>query len=110
MSESVRKLPSIKIIGGSYRSFTFDVGTYDASTSTATLTITDYINPNNAPVLTKACSISGAESNIVTVALLPIETISLYGKYIYQISIVSDGGSGEPLQGLITITKNNNPV
>lgn len=107
MSESIRTLPHVKIIGGSYRNLTFDLGAYDASDSTVTLTVTDYINPHNPPVITKSCSVSGVGHNIINAALNPVETQDLYGKYIYQISIISQGGSGEVLQGFLTITRNN---
>lgn len=49
---------------------------------------------------------NGVES-IIAVTLLPTETVGLYGKYIYQITIQDMSGETEiPSQGILGITNN----
>ena len=52
---------------------------------------------------------SGAHDNVLRVTLTPSETVDLFGKYIYQISIRDIGGDVEiPKQGVLYITNNIN--
>jgi hypothetical protein len=65
------------------------------------------------PILTKSMKAifnnDGTSDNVLTVTLLPTETVDLFGKYIYQIMIRDIDGDVEiPKQGILYITNNIN--
>jgi len=52
---------------------------------------------------------AGTANNVLTVKLLPTETVELFGKYIYQIIIRDiDGDVEVPKQGILYVTNNIN--
>lgn len=74
----------------------------------------DYSDKTGDPLITKSLTFSigdddtGAK-NVASVDLLPKETLGLYGKYIYQITIKDIDGEAEiPNQGILLITHNIN--
>ena len=65
------------------------------------------------PILTKSMEAiyndSGTSNNVLTVKLLPNETVELFGKYIYQIIIRDIDGDVEiPNHGILYIINNIN--
>ena len=63
------------------------------------------------PILTKTMEVSydleDDCDNILTVKILASETVDLFGKYIYQISMRDLGGDVEiPKQGILYISNN----
>ena len=115
MQSKVYDLPEILFVGGETHDLRFCLFTdtrkpFSASGATATFSVVYSVNRTGTPVLSKPMSIiandDGVE-NILTVTLLPQETVNLYGKYIYQITIQEMSGETEiPSQGILGITNN----
>ena len=108
MQSKVYDLPEILFVGGETHDLRFCL--FSASGATATFSVVYSVNRTGTPVLSKPMSIvandDGVE-NILTVTLLPQETVNLYGKYIYQITIQDMSGETEiPSQGILGITNN----
>lgn len=115
MQEKVYKLPEISFVGGETRKLLFRLLTeggyiFEASGSSATFSVVGSTNRTGAPLISKAMDIRADENGIesvLTVTLLPAETVNLFGKYIYQISIMDKSGEIEiPSQGVLCITNN----
>ncbi len=115
MISKVYNLPEISFVGGETHDLRFHLFTdtgrvFNASGAKATFSIVYSVNRTGAPVLSKAMSViaddDGIES-ILAVTLLPKETVDLYGKYIYQITIQYMSGETDiPSQGILGITNN----
>ena len=74
--------------------------------------IVSFTNKMGAPILSKDMGVAtdkeGTE-NVLVVKLLPHETVDLYGKYIYQITLRDVDGIVEiPKQGILYVTNNIN--
>ena len=113
------ELPTIYFVGGESQSFTFNTYFYKTGDPfsltgcTANFSIATFTNRSESPVLSKSMSVktseTGSTDNILTVDLAPVDTASLSGKYIYQITIRDTSGrTAIPQQGVIYITKNIN--
>lgn len=112
-------LPTIDFVGGETQDLAFNVyfheldKPFSLAGCTANFSIVNYTNKMGAPILTKEMgSTYGSTAlvdNVLTVKLLPSETVNLYGKYIYQITIKDVEGNVEiPKQGILYITNNIN--
>lgn len=110
-------LPTIDFVGGETQELSFHVYFYigkkpfSLSSCECSFAIVNFTNKTGAPILTKAMGIAysgdGVSDNVLTVKLLPSETIDLFGKYIYQITIKDiDGDIEIPKQGILYITNN----
>lgn len=106
------KLPEWNFIGGSSQERTFNFVTdegriYNFPSCTASFSIVD-IAKNS--VLTKQITlIADADGNLnaTTVTLSPIDTVELFGKYIYQITVKDTSGNVTiPSQGIMNVTDN----
>lgn len=115
-------LPPMDFVGGSTQDLVFHCYHYlnkkaqDLSSCTANFSIINFVNKNGDPLVSKqmdigvAPDIDGEVSNVLRVALAPLDTVNLpAGKYIYQITIKDISGDVEiPDQGIIHIINNIN--
>lgn len=122
MQSSNNSLPTIEFVGGSTQNFAFNVYQYatklpfDLSSCSANLSITEFVNPDGDPLISKSMEISKSDqsvstsvSNILKVTLNPQDTVNLHGKYIYQISIKHLTGEIDiPQHGIMYIHSNIN--
>lgn len=109
-------LPTIDFVGGETLKLIFHVyyqnkpQFFDLVNTSANFSIVDYANKHGTPILSKAMNVSfgeTAESNYLSVTIHPAETVELYGKYIYQITLKDADGTTEiPKQGIMYITNN----
>lgn len=119
MLNPVYNLPEIHFVGGESQHFLFNLLTasgyeYDATNCEVGFAIINYTNKNGSPIITKnATIIDGANGvkNVAEVKLAPTDTLYLYGRYIYQITVNGKDSSGGkiseiPGQGIIDITRN----
>ena len=112
-------LPTIDFVGGETQDLAFHVYFYinnkpfSLSGCTCNFSIVSFTNKTGAPIISKEMSPKYnddlSSDNVLTVTLTPQETVNLFGKYIYQISIRDIGGDVEiPKQGILYITNNIN--
>ena len=81
---------------------------FNAADCEAVFHLTDLQNIASAPLLEKTCTLDTAVAagNVVTVHLKPEDTMSLSGKFIYQVTLTDRDGEADVLQGLLTIRPN----
>lgn len=115
MQRKICDLPEISFVGGETRQFRFPLRdkkgrVFDVSGATANFSVVGAMNRSGAPIVSKPMDLVADENGItsvLTVTLLPAETVNLYGKYIYQVSIRDVYGDIEiPSQGVLFITNN----
>ena len=108
-------LPEVSFVGGESHDFKFSLFTdtgraFNASDINATFSIVSSINRTGQPILSKNMTViadTSGTKNIITVTLQPNETVNLYGKYIYQITLQDISGETEiPSQGILGIINN----
>ena len=120
MLNKMYKLPEISFVGGTSEEFRFDVF-HDESNpqpfglfgGTVNFSIVNIVNKNGTPLVSKAMEIvksdDGVDFNVLRVSLEPTDTVDLFGKFVYQITIKDvDGNVDIPHQGIINISKNIN--
>lgn len=115
MQTKIYNLPEITFVGGETHDLKFKLFTdtgkvFNASGASAIFSIVGSVNRTGAPLLSKQMKIiaddNGIES-VLTVTLLPKETVNLFGKYIYQITLIDTSGEVEiPSQGMLRMTNN----
>ena len=107
-------LPTIDIVGGETESLTFNIYTSThepadlVSGTECGFAIAPYVAQNATPLITKTCTIQAGSSganNVVITSLSSSDTVNLYGKYIYQLTI-KFGNRAEPYQGIMYIARN----
>lgn len=115
MLNPIYNLPKIDFVGGESREIYFRIYTRDGKEYNTTdceikFSIINYSNKNGDPEVVKDTIVSNSASGmpcIVKVELQPEDTVYLYGKYIYQLSIRDMVGEVEiPGQGVIMINRN----
>ena len=113
-------LPNIDLIAGDTRDINFhcyfhrNKEALDMTGCTAKFSITDFVHKTSRPKVTKVMdlrfgNIAGGTNvkNIFHVQLVRDDTIDLYGKYIYQITVKGpDGRTDIPDQGTMYIKRN----
>ena len=118
MIHAIYNLPEMSFIGGESQTLIFNLLTYDgndfdASECDVGFALIHYSNKNGIPILTKKANILEGDEGIMNIAnfdLLPEDTLGLYGRYVYQITISDAYGNTEiPGQGIIDITRNIHP-
>ena len=116
-------LPTVDLIGGSFRSLTFNTfadsksSPYDIRGCIAYFSVSPYINPESGPIIPRrrmdAGTVSSSEGEIkaayLTVRLSASDTMNLQGKYIYQIAIVNPSGDQDISQGILFVFRNVDP-
>jgi len=115
VQQNIYSLPEISFVGGETRDLNFRLLTdngkvFSASGASTTFSIVNSVNRTGAPIISKPMDIIADDNDIdsiLTVTLLPAETVNLFGKYIYQITIIDLSGEVEiPSQGILRITNN----
>ena len=120
MRHDVYSLPEVMFVAGQsntlrWRLFTEQNVPFNADGCTGNFALFNYSDKYiDEPLVSKPLSfvigddVTGAK-NVATVDLLPTDTLGLYGKYIYQITIKDIDGEVEiPNQGIFNIFHNIN--
>ena len=119
MKQKPFTLPEIDFIGGSTQELVFHCYSMkhekpiDLSFCTANFALVNFVNKSGDPLVEKEMEVcvdnDEGTANILKVVLSPKDTVSLNGKYIYQITIVDiEGAVDIPDQGIAYISKNIN--
>lgn len=117
MQTTVYTLPEISFVGGETQEFNFHLKNhrgepFDASGADVNFAICNYSNKTGSPILSYTPELLADKTGCASVIILKIpkeDTALLYGKFIYQITIVDASGSSEiPNQGIMNIAKNIN--
>ena len=105
MQTKLTTMPEWDFVGGETQKRTFTIYkpsgiAYDIPNGTASLAIVDFVNRDSYPLLEK-------QSCKVAFSLSPSDTLSLFGKYIYQVTIKDGNGNASiPYQGIMVIARN----
>lgn len=105
-----KKLTTISFIGGASKTLGFRIfnrggSPIDVSNCTGRFAIINSVNKYGEPLFTQ--NMSPYDFNVFTVSIPSDATVDLYGKFIYQISVVDeDGNAEEPQQGDLYIYNN----
>ena len=111
-------LPEISFVGGEYQNLVFNLLTtsgtdFDAGECKVGFAVIHYANKNGIPILTKDAEIRCGKNGVMSIAVIdiqPNDTVDLYGRFVYQITICdADGATEIPGQGIIDITRNIHP-
>lgn len=120
MVSNIYTLPEIDFVGGSTTELIFNVywgrenpKPFGMVGAIANFAIIDYVNKTGTPIISKAMDVRlNADDtfyNVLYVELKPNETLDLFGKFIYQITIKDvDGTADIPQQGIMYIHNNIN--
>lgn len=111
------ELPTITFVGGETRDLAFHIyhyigkRPYSLSDCDCTFSLVNFTTKGGKPILSKEMTVIYDETetidNILTVTLESSESVNLFGKYIYQITIQDRDGEVEiPSQGIMYITNN----
>ena len=112
-------LPEISFVGGESQVFLFNMRTmsgndFDGTNCSVGFALIHYANKNSAPLLVKEAELKIGDNgflNIASIHLSPSDTVGLYGRFVYQITINDSEGFTEiPGQGIINITRNIHPL
>ena len=115
MVNPIYNLQTLDFVAGETQSLFFHLLTnagspFDANGCDVSFAIINYTNKTGVPIVVKGTKVlMGTEGipNIVNVELEPEDTVHLYSRYVYQLSIRDAYGETEiPGQGLINIAKN----
>ncbi len=115
MQTNMYTLPEWNFVGGETqrRSFTLmkqNGSIYDLPSSTASLSIVDFVNPGMDPIVTKQVPVEDNKDGKfceVIFGLSPADTVDLSGKYIYQVTIKdASGNTSIPRRGYMHIIEN----
>ena len=119
MRHDICTLPEVVFVSGQsltlrWRLWTVKNVPFNADGCTGNFSVVDYSDKTGDPLITKPLQFfigddeTGAK-NIASVDLIPDDTLGLYGKYIYQITIKDIDGEAEiPNQGFLLISHNIN--
>lgn len=120
MVNNIYTLPQIDFVGGSTADLIFNVywGTenprpFGMVGCVANFAVIDYVNKTGTPIISKTMEVRlNADDtfyNVLYVELKPSDTLDLFGKYIYQITIKDvDNSVDIPQQGILYIHNNIN--
>lgn len=117
MQSKIYTLPEITFVGGKTQELNFnlkerDGSWYNANYCTVNFSACNYSNKVGEPLFSIKPVLLSNDDNIkhILKIIIPAEkSIKLYGKYIYQITIMDDTGKIEiPNQGIMNITRNIN--
>jgi len=118
MLNKMYSLPEIRFVGGSSENLQFnlyydenDPKPFNLFGGEANFSIVHFINKNSTPLVSKGMEIgmNDAEThhNVLRVSLEPADTVDLFGKFVYQITLKDiDGDIDIPHQGIINIYNN----
>ena len=117
--EYIYTLPEISFVGGEKQTLIFNLFTpppnpapYNANGCLINFSVINSSNKTGQTVLSKNVTPSLDAAQVYSravVELFPLETVHLYGKYIYQLSLINDDDETEiPNQGVMFIVRNIN--
>ena len=118
MLNKMYSLPEIRFVGGSSEDLQFNLyydddgpKPFNIFGGEANFSIVNFINKNSTPLVSKRMEIGSNDDkmiyNIVRVSLDPDDTVDLFGKFVYQITLKDvDGNVDIPHQGIINIHNN----
>ena len=118
MLNKMYSLPELCFVGGSSEDLQFNLfynkdnpEPFNIFGGEANFSIVNFLNKNSTPLVSKKMDIgmNDAEThyNILRVSLEPSDTVDLFGKFVYQITIKDiDGNVDIPHQGIINIHNN----
>ena len=115
MQTKLTTMPEWNFVGGETQKRTFTLYkpsgiAYDIPNGTASLAIVDFVNRTSSPSLTKQSSVTAdanGKSCKVAFTLDPSDTVSLFGKYLYQVTIKDGNGNASiPYHGIMVIARN----
>lgn len=118
MLNKMYSLPEVCFVGGSSEDFQFNVfydkdgpKPFNLFGGTAKFSIVNFLNKNSTPLVSKDMEIDMNDEdthyNVLRVSLEPEDTVDLFGKFVYQITIRDiDGNIDIPHQGIINIHNN----
>lgn len=106
-------LPDWTFVGGETQEYEFILrsengGYYDIPGAMSSLAVAEFTNPSNVVLRKEAPIVSnGTYHCLVSFALDPVDTVNLYGKHIYQITIRTASGTVTvPQRGRMYIVEN----
>lgn len=117
MRHDIYTLPEIVFVAGQSNTIRWHLFTpahhpYNANGCTGNFSVVDYSDRTSDPLISKPLTFDFGDDgikNVASVDLLSSDTLGLYGKYIYQITIKDiDGESEIPNQGFLQIYHNIN--
>lgn len=122
MLNKMYSLPELCFVGGSSEDLQFNLFYNEADPKPfnifggeANFSIVNFLNKNSIPLVSKKMIIAINEEetyyNVLRVSLEPEDTVNLFGKFVYQITIKDiDGNVDIPHQGIINIHNNIDKV
>lgn len=119
MRQDIYTLPEVVFVSGQSNSFRWRLFTaakvpFNASGCSGNFAAVDYSDKTGDPLISKPLTFSVGDDetgamNIASVDLEPDDTLGLWGKYIYQITIRDVDGEAEiPNHGILHIAHNIN--
>lgn len=117
MQTNIYTLPELTFVGGKTQELYFNLktgsrGRYNADGCSVNFSICNYSNKTGTPLISLTPEIIMNEDGVADVVHVTIpsdNTVRLYGKYIYQLTIIDISGKVDvPNQGIMNITKNIN--
>ena len=117
MRNDIYTLPQDVFVAGqsfgyAWRLFTKSGTPFNADGCVGNFAVINYSNKHGTPEISKPVEFQRGDSgviNLATVELTPSDTLDLFGKYIYQLTIKDiDGNIEIPNQGILLISKNIN--
>ncbi len=118
MIHAIYTLPEMSFVGGEsqtlmFNLFTIDGNDFDAGECEVGFALVHYSNKNGIPILTKKAEIWEGNNGVMNTARVDLtseDTLDLYGRYVYQLTVNDSFGNTEiPGQGIIDITRNIHP-
>lgn len=118
MLNKIYRLPEIRFVGGSSEDLQFNLYQNESNPEpfslfggTANFSIVNFINKNSTPLVSKQMEIELNDEEThyskIKVSLVPADTVDLFGKFVYQITLRDvDGYVDIPHQGIINIHNN----
>lgn len=117
MVNEIYTLPELAFVGGSSEDLIFhayrdgiEPKPFGLTGCTANFSIADYANKSGTPLVSKEMTIkmdsANVYENIMTILLEPEDTIDLFGKYVYQITVKDPDAKADIRQGVLMIHKN----
>lgn len=106
------KMPTIYMVAGATKILTFSIidasgRPIDLEGYTARFSLVSASNRSGSSIVTKNMTLKSSTANIFTVLLNAEDTVSLCGKYTYQVWVIgADGLPEEPMQGDLYIERN----
>ena len=110
-------LPEWEMVGGESQKRVFTLYNSkkqecDISGGSANFAVVDFANLSGTPYISKPVEITQSESgnySVLSIELSPNETVNLFGKLVYQISIKDGSGNvAIPRHGIMYIIRNIN--